>query len=331
MKISVAMATYNGEKYIQKQLDSILNQSHKVNEIILVDDKSTDNTREVIQKYIQQHPEMKFSFYVNEENLGYKKNFKKAMSYCRGEYIFLCDQDDIWLSNKVEEMIAIMDTHPNILSLASSFSFIDKDDKTFEVEKVKGLSNNNLLRRNVEKDALVSISFDELCIQNYFQGCALVIRKKISEEFQKIFTEELFHDWLLNLIAAKYEGMFFINKPLFQYRIHDHNTIGINEEKNVSRVDRLRKTNLLYYRTYAAKQSIDTLSILLKTDSALLNYQPETIKKIEFYENHIRYLAGGRIIKLLLQNKSPYYKLIKTRKARIMDIYFCFKQWLSLK
>ena len=77
MKISVAMATYNGEKYIQKQLDSILNQSHKVNEIILVDDKSTDNTREVIQKYIQQHPEMKFSFYVNEVNMGYKKNFKK--------------------------------------------------------------------------------------------------------------------------------------------------------------------------------------------------------------------------------------------------------------
>lgn len=125
--------------------------------------------------------------------------------------------------------------------------------------------------------------------------------------------------------------MFFINKPLFQYRIHDHNTIGINEEKNVSRVDRLRKTNLLYYRTYAAKQSIDTLSILLKADSTLLNYQPETIKKIDFYKNHIRYLAGGRIIKLLLQNKSPYYKLIKTRKARIMDIYFCFKQWLSLK
>ena len=150
MKISVAMATYNGEKYIQKQLDSILNQSHKVNEIILVDDKSTDNTREVIQKYIQQHPEMKFSFYVNEENLGYKKNFKKAMSYCRGEYIFLCDQDDIWMDDKVEKCVAYMN-EKNIDLVVTDKQIIDENDNV-TCSSVRKHSNKNYDNWNTYDD-----------------------------------------------------------------------------------------------------------------------------------------------------------------------------------
>ena len=326
MKISVAMATYNGEKYIQKQLDSILNQSHKVNEIILVDDKSTDNTREVIQKYIQQHPEMKFSFYVNEENLGYKKNFKKAMSYCRGEYIFLCDQDDIWLSNKVEEMIAIMDTHPNILSLASSFSFIDKDDKTFEVEKVKGLSNNNLLRMVVNTNDAVEVTFETLLTQNSFQGCALVIRQELNQRFQECFTEDLFHDWLINLLAAEQKGMYFYNKSLFLYRIHGKNTIGINEQEHYTKKEHAQKRNELKTRLLLAQYPLETLKKLEKIEPRLSQYQPDYKKRMIFYQNHIDYLTNGNVLKLFLQNFSPYYKGMKTKKARIMDLIFAFKQ-----
>ena len=107
--ISVAMATYNGEVYLRKQLDSILHQSLPVDEIIICDDQSSDGTVDIIQEYIKQYPHI--HLYKNEQNLGYKRNFKKALSLCSKEYIFLCDQDDIWDSDKVKEMVEIGRAH----------------------------------------------------------------------------------------------------------------------------------------------------------------------------------------------------------------------------
>ena len=125
--ISVAMATYNGEVYLRKQLDSILHQSLPVDEIIICDDQSSDGTVDIIQEYIKQYPHI--HLYKNEQNLGYKRNFKKALSLCSKEYIFLCDQDDIWDSDKVKEMVAIMNNNPEMEALASSFTFIDEHDQ----------------------------------------------------------------------------------------------------------------------------------------------------------------------------------------------------------
>ena len=320
--ISVAMASYNGEKYIKKQLDSILAQTRSVDEIIIVDDQSTDHTREVVEEYIKNHPEMKFVFSVNEKNQGYKRNFKIALSKCRGDYIFLCDQDDIWMPNKVEKMTDIMEKHPNIQVLASSFSFIDGEDNPFEIEQVKGLSNNNLLRMNVEANALVQVTFETLLTQNSFQGCALVVTKALNEKFQKNFTEDLFHDWLLNLFAAEVNGMYFINKPLFLYRIHEKNTIGINEQEHFSNKERAKKRNELKTRVLFAQYPLKTLKTLEKNDPDLIKNQPDYRQRMDFYQNHIQYLTNRNIVKLFLQNFSPYYKGIKTRKARIMDLIF---------
>ena len=90
--ISVAMTSYNGEKYIQKQLDSILNQTLKVDEIIICDDGSTDRTVEILKQY-------PVTLYQNEKNLGYRLNFKKAMELCSGDFVFLC------ISDKIEELM----------------------------------------------------------------------------------------------------------------------------------------------------------------------------------------------------------------------------------
>ena len=90
--ISIAMTTYNGEKYLREQLDSILNQTYKDFELIICDDCSTDSTVQIIKSYID--PRIKL--FINEKNLGFKKNFEKAIKLCTGEYIALSDQDDIW-------------------------------------------------------------------------------------------------------------------------------------------------------------------------------------------------------------------------------------------
>ena len=140
--ISVAMTTFNGEKYIEKQIESILNQSLSVDEIIICDDGSTDNTIELMKKYNVQ-------IIQNKKNLGYKLNFKKAMEKCKGDYIFLCDQDDIWKKDKVKEMISIMEKNRNIHVLASSFEYIDENGTLIISKNKKGYSNHNLYNKQI--------------------------------------------------------------------------------------------------------------------------------------------------------------------------------------
>ena len=320
--ISVAMASYNGQDYIVKQLDSIRCQTKPVDQCIIVDDCSTDETVTIIENCQKEHPDLPICLYRNEQNLGYRRNFKKAVSLTNGDYIFLCDQDDIWNLDKVEKMIDIMKTNTSILALNSSFTFIDEFDKPKEVELIPAFSNNNLYRRPVAKDALVEIPFDEMLIQNGFQGCACCMRKEIKELFLQCFTEQRFHDWLINLLASANHGLYFYNHPLFQYRVHSKNTIGINEVETLSEKDRLKKTNTLHWRTLFAQSSVESIEILESVYPDLYRVQPDIAKKKDFYKKHIEYLDTGKVVSLLLQNFSPYYGRIKTKKARIMDLYF---------
>ena len=98
--ISIAMATYNGAKYIKEQIDSILNQTIQDIEIVICDDCSQDSTFDILKDY--QTNDSRIRVYKNEDNLGFKKNFEKAISLCHGEYIALSDQDDIWMPNHLE-------------------------------------------------------------------------------------------------------------------------------------------------------------------------------------------------------------------------------------
>ncbi|MCQ2441204.1 MAG: glycosyltransferase [Clostridia bacterium] len=101
LKISVAMTSYNGEKFIKTQLSSLLKQIRKPDEVIIVDDVSTDNTVEIIKDFITENGLYDWKLTVNEENLGFKQNFKKALSLATGDIIFLCDQDDDWCEDTI--------------------------------------------------------------------------------------------------------------------------------------------------------------------------------------------------------------------------------------
>ena len=115
MKISVALCTYNGEDFLEQQLESIFLQTRPVQEIIICDDCSTDGTIQIIQKFLLQFPEI-IKLYFNESPLKTIKNFEKAVSLTSGDYIFLCDQDDVWFNNKLEVQLN------EILELEDPFS-----------------------------------------------------------------------------------------------------------------------------------------------------------------------------------------------------------------
>lgn len=317
--ISVAMTTFNGEKYIRKQIESILNQSMKVDEIIVCDDGSTDKTVEILREY-------PVTVYQNEKNLGYRLNFKKAMSLCTQEYTFLCDQDDIWKPDKVKTMIEIMQKNPNIHVLASSFEYIDSKDNLILMKQKKNFSNNNLYPRFVKSEALVSVGFDEYLPMNYFQGCSLVLDKWIKDLVLKNFDDRLPHDWLISMIASSYQGMFFFNKALFKYRLHENNSIGV-EHLTQSTSEHIQKANSANIRMQNSANALIVLEDIEKVNPAFYASREKEFKNLkQFLVQHNKNLENKNFFGLLKQNTSPFYKLIKTKKARIMDLIFALKK-----
>ena len=125
MKISVALCTYNGEKFLSEQLESILQQSVKPNEIIICDDGSKDSTVKILKNSESNHSNI-IQVHQNAVNLGFVKNFEKAISLCLGEIIFLSDQDDIWKENKIERFIETFENNPDCTYVFSNAEATDE-------------------------------------------------------------------------------------------------------------------------------------------------------------------------------------------------------------
>lgn len=316
--ISVAMTTFNGEKYIEKQIESILNQSMPVDEIIVCDDGSSDKTVELLKKYDVKIVE-------NSENLGYKSNFKKAMDLCNGDFIFLCDQDDIWNKDKVKEMISVMESNRGIHVLSSSFDYIDENDNLISTVLKKGYSNNNLYNKEVKSGDLVQVNSNEFIYGNYFQGCALVMDRSTKDFFINHFDDRIPHDWIISLYGSLDGGMYFLNKPLFEYRIHNKNSIGVStlNQNAATHVNRAYQFEERYQKARDALYVLDILKINCN------DFYLENIKEYSnielFMQNHIVYLKKKSFFKLLFQNRYSYYKKLKTYRGRIMDLLYCLK------
>lgn len=314
--ISVAMATYNGQDYIERQLDSIFSQTLPIDELIICDDGSSDNTVEVIQNYMTIHSKYPIHFFVNEKNLGYRNNFHKAMTLCSGDYTFLCDQDDLWKENKVEVMIQTMKEHPHIQVLASAFTFMNEQDQPIQE------SMHTMYTKKVEEHELHQVYFDEYLTHNYFQGCALVLNQKIKNQIVEHFSDKIPHDWLINMTAAKEAGMYFLNESLFYYRIHSNNAVGV-PAVNWSKKEQIVKKNTLEIRTLLPKEGLATLEALKETNPDYYQSREEEFEDLKtFYQQHIEYLEQGKFFKLLMQNTNKHYGELKTKKARIMDLIF---------
>lgn len=316
--ISVAMTTFNGEKYIEKQIESIIHQSLPVDEIIVCDDGSTDHTVELLKKY-------DVTLIQNFQNLGYKLNFKQAMEKCNGDYIFLCDQDDIWEKDKVKDMMQIMESHKNIHVLASSFTYINGQNQMILTTLNKGYSNNNLYNKEVEKNDLVSVLTDEFIYGNYFQGCALVMDKQTRDFVVHHFDDRLPHDWIISLYASIDGGMYFYNKSEFKYRIHSDNSIGVST-LNQSATQHVNRAYQFEERYQKARDALYVLDVL---KSNCIDYYMQNEKKFNaiesFMEHHVSYLKNKKFFGLLGQNRYVYYKKLKTYRARIMDLLYCLK------
>ena len=232
--ISIAMTTYNGECYIQEQLDSIIAQRMANWELVICDDCSSDNTWLILQEYSQKDGRVKI--FRNEKNLGFKRNFEKAISFCTGEYIALCDQDDVWSENHLSILLQNIGCHDLICANAL---YIDSSGNT------TGLS---VKRTGFYVSENKNEQFFQLFFQNYVQGCTCLFKKCLVEKIIPIPDEYQFHDWWIAVVAAMNGGAYYIDEKIVNYRIHSKSITNSNNRNCFSALKNKLKNSRAYYR-----------------------------------------------------------------------------------
>ncbi len=221
MKISVAMTTYNGMRYIEKQLDSLRMQRRSVDEVIIIDDCSYDGTYGFLKEYVKRHSLDSWIVKKNEVNLGYIRNFTSVLSMCTGDIIFTCDQDDIWCEDKICKMSEIMEQDTGILLMSSGICFIDSDGNRIDRQYIPYHMKNPIDK------GMVRIAFHQILEKNFFPGCTMAVRADIVHRLCSTENNGISHDWALALMAAARNGLVWYNEPLIYYRIHENNTLGL--------------------------------------------------------------------------------------------------------
>jgi glycosyltransferase involved in cell wall biosynthesis len=222
LRFSVAMCTYNGSRYLTEQLQSIAAQDHLPNEMSVRDDGSTDETIDLINAFARQAP-FPVHIEVNKERLGPAKNFAKAIGWCHGDIIALADQDDIWKRHKIRRLAATLAEHPD-----ATYAFSDA-----EIEGGKGTCRGATLWERIGfHDKLErfegSGQLEVLLKRNYVTGAALAIRASFRDIALPI-PDGWMHDYWISVIGSTFSYGVPINEPLFSYRLHNAQTVGMGK------------------------------------------------------------------------------------------------------
>ena len=238
MKISVAIATYNGADYIIEQLDSIRLQSRKVDEVIISDDHSVDKTFEIVEKYIEKYKLGGWKIVYNAIGKGLKDNFYNAICQVTGELIFLADQDNRWFINKAALIEKIFEENSQILCLNNSFRYMDGRGCEISFEDQIGTANNGLILHEIEADVIENIPISMVINKNIGPGLAMAVRRDIVWLYLRHSKRIELHDFEINCIAAEKKGLFFYNKELDFYRIFDGQavSIGITKKRTITAI-----------------------------------------------------------------------------------------------
>lgn len=180
-RVSVVLCTYNGEKYIREQLESIVSQTYPIHELLIQDDCSTDATPLIIEEYKEKYPFIRF--YRNKNNLGFNRNFWKAFEKVTGDYIAISDQDDIWVDTKIEVLVGCIGNY--LMVYADSVSFFDKIPSYVAARK--------------EEFVLTGLRF--ISLQYGVLGHDCLMRKELIQITPKEVREKFVYDFALALVA----------------------------------------------------------------------------------------------------------------------------------
>ncbi|MGV0966195.1 glycosyltransferase family 2 protein [Empedobacter falsenii] len=213
-KIDILLPTYNGEKFLREQIDSILNQSIDIFRLYIRDDGSKDNTLEIIKEYAL-HDERVIHVESPEGNLGLVKSIDKMLTLSNADLIFFADQDDVWINNKIEKFVSFYNTIKDadeLPVLIHSNCYITDEKLNITGDFVKNIAKSNAIT-----DSLFNF---------FVQGSSSMINKKLKETSGKFPDNVYVHDRYLHMISQLFGQRYYLDTPLMYYRQHDNNVIG---------------------------------------------------------------------------------------------------------
>lgn len=298
--VAILMATYNGEKYIAEQIESILNQTYQDFVLFIRDDNSTDSTNEIVSSYVQKYPDKLVKVKDNKVAKGACNNFMFLLEYVynlnKYEMFMFSDQDDVWFENKVydtlEEYFKIQDKDAPIL-IHTDLSVVD--------EQLNIVSESFLKYSNLERK---DNGFNRYLIQNNVTGCTTFINKSLVNLINFEIKNMIMHDWYLALIASSFGKIIFVNKSTIKYRQHNNNTLGAVEYKGTKDILKKIKNNL---KNQTIRKDLD--KVYKQAESFKNNYYKlfnENNKKT--IDDFCKIKDVNKINRILLVIKNKFYK-----------------------
>ncbi|MGG5358112.1 MULTISPECIES: glycosyltransferase [unclassified Enterococcus] len=315
---SVVMATYNGEKYIIEQLESLKDQTRTLDEVLIYDDRSTDKTAMIIQEFIKTNDLKNWKLEVNQVNQGWRKNFMDLLDAASGDVVFTCDQDDIWYLDKIEKMTECFERNPHISVLVSDYDErIESTGSSAKLRAIKTIAE--------KEDKRVVFEKENVLLKR--PGCVFAIRNSFISKVEEYYdqAEKSAHDIAMWGAALIYDQLYYLPRPTIQFRRHAESSF----QKEVS--SSKKQTGIYGGRISSLKRFNVRLDSALKFLEAQSAIQDSAAKKRIFekmmIENDVRIevLESEKISSILRRSLSykktfPYfadfYHIYKLKRAR---------------
>ncbi len=290
MKIGVLLVTYNGEKYIKEQLDSIIHQTKQVDEIVISDDGSSDNTIRIINEYIKKNNSLPIKLVFNREKHGVIFNIENAFRHSTADLLFFCDQDDVWKMSKVESFYKALEEYPDYGLYFSNATLTNEDlepmgqgvwDVYFTYREFTSkycvLSGEDYVRK---------LSFDG----NIVTGMSAAVRREVLNEIFPLDPEVL-HDEIAAFYCSVNGGLVAIDEETAFYRQHNQNIVGLSGSAFVS--SDKRRNSILGLMKYSDQNMAVVNSMYYKT-KAFLSFDKS--QKYHFLESRYQFYKKKREI-----------------------------------
>lgn len=296
--VSICMATYNGEKYLKEQLDSLLNQTYKNIDIIIQDDCSTDTTMEILNSY---KTFSNIKVFQNTKNLGYVKNFETVLQKSTGDFIAICDQDDIWETDKIE--ILLNEIEDSSLIYSNSM-LVDS----------QGNSLNKTLSQKLKNNFINSHTALNFLYDNSVSAHAVLFQKELLKYIIP-FSKNIYFDTWIAATASSYSSIKYIDIPLVKYRQHETNTLANTPKKNKN----IKKEVL----NKVQKKSKEVEDILEKIEE-LMNLKTLHITELDTLKTLKKYYLEFNdswfniaMFRFLLKNSDTLFAITKKNKLKL--------------
>lgn len=317
MRISIAMCTYNGARYLQKQLDTFASQTYVPYELIVCDDGSTDASLALIDSFAEKAA-FPVRIFRNERNLGSNRNFEKAIGLCDGDLIALADQDDEWYPDKLARMGRLFEELPEALAAFSDADVIDERSSLVGQNLWKSLFFSPAKEFPHVDTGIVSTLFR----LNYVAtGATMIFRTELRKHFLPI-PDSWVHDAWISWIAALRGGLAPFPAATIRYRIHAHQQIGLAPASLAGHLAVAQK-NRDYFRTVA--QRLKDLRLYLEQhaeDKQLARFIPDLDAKIRHTEGRAS-LNGSALhrISWILRAWREYQRFSRGTIAMVSDAF----------